>query len=58
MLQGLKAAKQNFDFSRYGHLQQLVLERQEGMACFLKDYEEGMEQGRYVGLDSIKKNKR
>lgn len=42
--------KEKFDFSRYGSLDLLIDERQEGIAKFFSDYEKGKEENRYIGI--------
>jgi hypothetical protein len=42
--------QKDFDFSRYGSPELLMDERQEGMAKFFADYEQGKKEGRYIGI--------
>ncbi|MBA3536679.1 MAG: hypothetical protein H0T84_08740 [Tatlockia sp.] len=42
--------QKDFDFSRYGSPGLLMDERQEGMAKFFADYEQGKKEGRYIGI--------
>ena len=42
--------KKDFDFSRYGSPKLLMDERDEGLAKFFADYEQGKAEGRYLGI--------
>lgn len=50
MAEQIKQEQARFDFSRSGSLEQLIIERQQGMQQFFADYLQGKKDGRYVGI--------
>lgn len=42
----------NIDVSRYGSIDKLVASRLDGIAKFLADYETGLKDGRYIGINT------
>lgn len=50
MADEIKAEEARFDFTRSGGFEKLVAERQEGMNTFFADYEQGKNEGRYIGV--------
>ena len=50
MSEEVKKHQEHFDFSRSGSLDNLLEERKSGMKEFFVDYEQGKEEGRYLGV--------
>ncbi len=48
MVEGVKKEPNQFDFKRYGKLNDLIQYREEGMQAFFEDYEPGKEVNRYI----------
>lgn len=50
MADEIRHAQAQFDFSRNGTLDNLLVERQKGLQHFFADYEQGKAEGRYLGV--------
>lgn len=53
MLEEIKINQHQFDFSRDDNLNELVTKRQQGMARFFADYEQGLAERRYQPVQDI-----
>jgi SAM-dependent methyltransferase len=54
MITKAKKDQQQFDFSRYGSLDNLIIKRQQGVNDFFADYEKGRAESRYLPVTDIK----
>lgn len=53
MLTKVKACQDKYDFSAYGSLNNLIRYREQGMQHFFADYEKGLTDERYLGVNSL-----
>jgi SAM-dependent methyltransferase len=50
MAEEVQAKQEQFDFSQSGGFEHLLAERRAGMREFFADYQQGKEEGRYIGI--------
>lgn len=53
MKQGVAEEQDRFNFTQYGGFEKIISYRQEGMKRFFADYEQGVDEGRYKGINEV-----